>query len=58
MLSLESVIDAYLKYALHKQGVAKTTYKSYHAYLGRFHRFLVTCPRYFSPVVELDSGVL
>lgn len=39
MTLLESIED-YLRYIKHEQGVSKTTYKSYHAYLGAFVRFL------------------
>jgi len=36
---IESIED-YLRYLQHEQGAAKTTYKSYHAYLLHFYQWL------------------
>jgi integrase/recombinase XerD len=39
MKLMESIED-YLRFLQHEQGAAKTTYKSYHAYLLHFHQWL------------------
>ena len=39
-MTLRESIEDYLRYLQYEQGAAKTTYKSYHAYLNNFYQWL------------------
>jgi site-specific recombinase XerC len=52
---LKEAIDRYLLYIRHEQGLSKTTYKGYEAYLLAYYRFIVetACE---TPVIDEFNG--